>query len=339
MTALAQYAKLETIGLWKPPHDAQRREVAVSFGEATLVIRDMANRPLGHWSLPAVERLNPGEMPALFAPDPMGSETLEIEDDLMIDAIEKVRRSIAKTRPRPGRLRGLGTTLTIAAILGVAFFWVPGAMRHQALSVIPESKREEIGVSLLGHMQRLTGSACRNPLGVQALGQLKTRVLGAASTTQLVVVPSTIQGALPIPGGIILINRDLIEQNEDPAIVAGYILAASEVRQSADPIDALLRDAGLRMTFQLLTTGDLSSDTLAHYAELLVKTTMPPVGTDKLLAAFEKAQVTAAPFAYAIDPSGETTLDLIEADPVDPIAAPQILSDGDWVALQGICGA
>ena len=56
-TALTEYARLESGGLWKAGPDAQRREVVVSFGEATLVLSDTAGRPLTHWSLPAVERL------------------------------------------------------------------------------------------------------------------------------------------------------------------------------------------------------------------------------------------------------------------------------------------
>ena len=101
MTALSQYERLESTGLWRAAPGEQRREVTVSFGDATLVIADGAGRPLTHWSLAAVERINPGTRPALFAPDADQSETLEIDDDLLIDAMEKVRKTIARRRPRP----------------------------------------------------------------------------------------------------------------------------------------------------------------------------------------------------------------------------------------------
>ena len=54
----------------------------------------------------------------------------------------------------------------------------------------------------------------------------------------------------------------------------------------------------------------------------------------------ETAEVSSAPYAYALDLTGETTLPLIEADPYAGSATGrQVLRDGDWVRLQGICGA
>ena len=50
MTALKEYARLESGGLWRADADAQRRDVIVSFGDATLVISDSAERALAHWS-------------------------------------------------------------------------------------------------------------------------------------------------------------------------------------------------------------------------------------------------------------------------------------------------
>ena len=105
MTALNEYQRLESTGIWRASPDEQRRDVMVSVGDASLVIYDSAGRPLGHWSLPAVIRLNVGTRPALFAPGPDAPEELEINEDEMIDAIEKVRKTIEKRRPRQGRLR------------------------------------------------------------------------------------------------------------------------------------------------------------------------------------------------------------------------------------------
>ena len=89
MTALDRYVRLESDALWREAPDAQRRDVVISFGNATLVIADQAARPLAHWSLTALNRLNPGERPAVYAPDAEESELLEISDATMIDAIEE----------------------------------------------------------------------------------------------------------------------------------------------------------------------------------------------------------------------------------------------------------
>ena len=81
MTALKEYQRLEATGLWRETVEAQRREVVVSIGDATLVISDLQDRPLTHWSLAAIERHNPGENPAIFNPDGDPHETLELGAD------------------------------------------------------------------------------------------------------------------------------------------------------------------------------------------------------------------------------------------------------------------
>lgn len=139
MTALKKYQKLECTGLWRSAPDAQRREVVVNFGEASLTMSDPATElALSHWSLPAVERLNPGEQPALYAPGEDSDETLEIEDGDMIAALGTVREALGSTRPRPGRLRGsvLGGLAVVLLCLGI--FWLPGALvDHTAAWCLP----------------------------------------------------------------------------------------------------------------------------------------------------------------------------------------------------------
>lgn len=43
------------------------------------------------------------------------------------------------------------------------------------------------------------------------------------------------------------------------------------------------------------------------------------------------------PYARALDPSGETVLALIEADPFAKEAPRPLMPDGDWISLQAIC--
>lgn len=338
MTALTQFARLESGGLWRSATDAQRREVTVAFGDATLVISDSAGRPLTHWSLPAVQRLNMGERPALFSPDADAAETLEISDDLMIDAMEKVRKTVKRRRSKPGRLRGVALLSVLAGIVGLAVFWLPPALIREAQTVVPPVKRAEIGAALLGHIQRVTGQTCRSPLGMQALAKLHTRALGVDAGGQAFVVPSGPETSVYLPGGLIVMNRDLIEDTEDPSAVAGHIIAAAAQLRQQDPLAALLQEAGIRTTFTLLTTGDIDPDALRTYAESLFAN--PPDRPDDatLLAMFEDAQIPSTPFAYAVDVTGETTLGLIEADPVQGAQSPSLLSDSEWISLQGICG-
>ena len=105
MTALKEYDRLECTGLWRSEPADQRREVAVSFGEATLVLTDMQNRALAHWSLAAIDLQKYTSDTAILRPGSDSAESLEISDRVMLEALAKVHKAIARNRPHPGRLR------------------------------------------------------------------------------------------------------------------------------------------------------------------------------------------------------------------------------------------
>lgn len=99
MTALTKYDRLEATGLWRPDPEGQRREVIVSIGNATLIVTDMNDQAITHWSLAAVERANAGSTPAIYHPDGDAGETLELRqhESEMIDAIESAHRNLENT--------------------------------------------------------------------------------------------------------------------------------------------------------------------------------------------------------------------------------------------------
>jgi hypothetical protein len=120
--------------------------------------------------------------------------------------------------------------------------------------------------------------------------------------------------------------------------VAGYILAESARAAARDPMLRLLEFAGIAGALRLLTTGHLSDATLSDYAQHVLTSDGAEIDTPDLLARFAATGVPSTPYAYAIDISGEATLSLIEADPSAGGGARVLLSDDQWVALQGICG-
>ncbi|EPX79513.1 hypothetical protein [Salipiger mucosus] len=340
MTALKEYQRLEASGLWRPDPQAQRREVIVSLGDATLTISEFSGRALAHWSLAAIVRANKGELPALFHPDGDPGETLELPADetTMIAAIDRLLRAIERRRPRPGKLRILLVAAFAVVIAGAAIFWMPGALLRHTERVVPEVKRAEIGRALLDDITRVAGQPCMTPEARTPLRRLSQRILGEARRDALVVLPGGVQETAHLPGGLVLVNRDLIEDHEDPDIAAGYILAEAVRARSTEPLADLLEYAGLWASLQLLTTGELPEATLQSYAEQLLTGTPETVPNDRLLRAFAAADLRSSPYAYARDMTGETTLSLIEADPRAAQGSATVLSDADWLRLQGICG-
>lgn len=336
MTALREFQRLEAAALWRASPDAQRRDVIVSVGDATLTITDMSDRPLAHWSLAAVERANPGQFPALFHPDGDPGETLEIAQDetTMLDAIDRVRAAIDRRRAHPGRLRA-ATLVGVTALLALLIFaWLPGALQNHAVKVVPDIKRKAIGQALLGRIERVTGQACISAETGPILEKLALRT----GIRRLVIFRSGLASSLHLPGGIVLLNRTYVEDHEDPAVAAGAILAERARAQIEDPLAELLSSGGTWASFRLLTTGQLKRETLDHYVETVLAAPRPDLPDERLLAEFGRAAISSTPFAYAMDITGENTLGLIEADPMAGRVVEPVLSDADWVRLQNICG-
>jgi hypothetical protein len=342
MTALRKYQRLESLGLWRDGAAAQKREVVVGFREATLILADpRTETPLSHWSLPAIIRLNPGEMPALYGPGAEPFESLELEDSEMIAALETVSGAVARSRPRKGRLRGwlmAGTAATFA-LLGV--FWLPAALIERTAEMLPISKRAQIGQLALRDLTRLTGLPCASSAGNHALERIAERIFGPGAP-QLLVMREGLPRAAHLPGNVILLGRPLIENSPGPETAAGFALVEDMRAKAEDPVIPILRHAGLRATLNLLTTGELPPDSVAGYGEVLLGNASGPspadFDTESLLKRFGDAGLASSPYAYSLDPSGESTLSLIEADPLrDKPAARGILPDDAWVGLQEIC--
>ena len=335
MTALSKYDRLEATGLWRSAQDAQRREVIVSIGDATLVISDLNDRAVTHWSLAAVERAPDAEGRAVFHPDGDPGETLEFAPDEaeMVSAIDKLRQAVARARPHPGRLRWLGAAVSVSAVAALAVLWLPGALVDHAMRVVPPVKQAEIGEALLARIERVSGPPCRTAEARSALAALAGRT-GAA---RVVILPGGVREALSLPGGTVLLNRTLVEDFEEPDVAAGYVLVEQVRSAGTAPLRSLLQHAGTRATATLLTTGKVPPHALDAFTEAQLASPAPFLPAEAILPAFDAAEVRSTPYARARDISGEETLPLIEADPMSGRAPEPIMKDGDWLQLQAIC--
>ena len=331
---LAKYQRLESEGVWRADEDAQRRDIIVSIGEATLTLTDLNEVALTHWSLPAIRRQNPGTRPAIYAPGDDTPETLEIADDQMIDAVEKVLRAVRKQGRHPGRLRTLIYGGISVAILGLAIFWLPGALSRYASNIIPEETRNSIGNRIASDIERLTGAHCEEPVARAALDRL-TRRLFPTAPPQVFILPSALETTQHLPGGSILVSHKLVEDFETVDVLAGFLLAENLRRNAYDPFERLLRDAGPVAAFGLLTTGDLSEEDLRAHAEGLIVAAPAEVNQASLVAQFIETEIKPDAYVKAISPSEETT-QAFEVASAQISTAP-LLTDSEWIALQQIC--
>ncbi len=336
VTALNAYIRLESTGLWRAAPGVQRRDVYVFLGDASLVVADKTETALSHWSLPAIERQNPGQMPALFAPGSDAGETLEIDDADMIAAIEQVQTAIHAHDPKPGRLRLWAGLMMSAAFIGLAIFWLPSAVITHAERVVPTPKRAELGTRVLGFVEQLAGEACTDRAGQAELRRLARR-LSPQAPPRLVVLDTWPGGSGHLPGGIILLDRVLIDAHDTPDVLAGHVVVEQTRMAQTTPLSDLLRDAGVFNTLRFLATGEIPDDALQHHAEQLISS--PPLQPDSatLLASFEAARIQTRPYAETLSGQDALKTELIARDPYVAGAAPMILTDNAWVTLQSIC--
>ncbi|MES2432514.1 MAG: hypothetical protein V4586_01640 [Pseudomonadota bacterium] len=338
MTALRKYLRLESPGLWRETPSAQLREVVVGLREATIVLSDpKTEMALAQWSLPALTRLNPGKTPALYSPGEDDPETLEVDDRDMMAALDTVRSALERRRPKPGRLRGVLLAGFGAVIGSLAVFWLPGKLIDYTAAMLPATTRSDLGKLALQDLTKLTGSPCTSKAGTTASVALGLRI-NPTHPPHVLVVRDALQAPLALPGDLLILPEKLL-QSSTPDAIAGYILATSGQAALQDPMQPLLEKAGLLATIRLLASGAIAADALTGYGQSLLTPPAITLADETLLAAFTAAKITAQPYAYALDKSGETTLPLIEADPFPNGSEPEVLSAAHWQDLQAICKA
>lgn len=338
MTALTEFQRLEAQGAWRETPESHLREVIVSVGEATLTLMDPAtDRPLAHWSLPAVTRLNPNTVPAIYTPSTtLPDETVEIDDPLMIEGIARVQRAIASHRAAPGRLRGVIMGAGIVAMLAGLVFWLPDALIRHAADIAPPAQARAIGLSVLSDLEQSTGAICTRNSGQQVLDWIAPQLIEQDALIQ--VLPGPLNGARRLPGDLYVLGNDLLAASPGPEAPAGHLIAASlAVEDKTATLDAL-RHAGLFNALRLMTLGTLSSDAMQGYGQSMLTQPLPRPDLSLLPAAFAQQGLSTEPYARSLDPTGAAVLPLIEADPIRQGTPPaRLLTDEQWLALQQIC--
>ena len=338
MTALTEFERLEAQGSWRETPEARLREVIVSVGDATLTLSDpKSERPLSHWSLPAVTRLNPGKLPAIYSPHADGpDETLEVDDPLMIEAIDRVQRAVLARQAHPGRLRGGLTLLTALAMAAAAVVWLPDALTRHAANIAPPAQAVAVGKAVLADISRSTGAICERQSGQAVLDWIAPKLI--AEDAKIRVVPSPVNGARRLPGNLYVLGNDVLLTARGPEAAAGHLIAAEMAISDRELLLNALEYAGTRAVLQLLTLGTLPEKAMQGYGETLLQQPAPPPDRDRLLKAFREKQIPSTPYARNLDPTGASVLDLIKEDPFrNSPPSKSLLTDPQWLALQQIC--
>jgi hypothetical protein len=344
MTALDKYRKLEGPGLWAASEQDQRREVVVGFGDATLIISDSRSMVvLSHWSLPAVERINPGKRPALYRPEGGGGEVLELDDDWLIDALKVVQGALKPPRGIVARMRR--PILAALGVLGViaTSIMLPPALRDHTAAVVPMAKRVELGEAVRLELMQHGARTCNSIYGAPALASLQRRLF--QTPAQLVVMrglPQDTPRIQHVLGRIFILDARLLEEATSAEALGGALLLAAQRAAQDDPLRPLLRYAGILATFRLLTSAELPASAIAGYGRALLRAPLPVPEIEPLLERFARAELSTRPLVdnpFALDPSLPQIADgLRNADPLqgEP-PTPALLTDGQWVSLLNIC--
>ncbi len=180
----------------------------------------------------------------------------------------------------------------------------------------PEAKRSEIGARLLGHVQRETGATCRVAVGTLALGEL-----GGAVVRRGEPCADRCRARRTSPGAgtarrIIVLDRGMIEQASEPAVVAGHVLAAIAERTSPDALAPVIEGAGFVATLRLLTTGDVPAGALEAHAAAIVARNPCCRRSRRRWRSLVGPACPSHPWADAVDPDGAVSAPLRAADPL-----------------------
>ncbi|MEZ5751430.1 MAG: hypothetical protein R3D60_05475 [Paracoccaceae bacterium] len=339
MTALERYTRLEGLALWRPSPGEQRRDVIVSLGDASLMIHDSRSEAiLGHWSLPAVRRVNKGRSPAVYSPDGAeDGEMIETEDAVLIEALETIQSALTPKPPMRWLRYALLGTAAVAVVASVAI--LPDILVRQTATMVPPAMRGQIAREVLDGMalSPTNERICAEPNARQAMATLRNRVLGPEWR---VVVVDGFEGftATALPGRMIVLSAALVESIPSAEGLAGWMLAQSLVHDQHDPLLDVLDYAGTGATLALLTTGALPSGTLDHYAALHFQGAPrepDPTGIADALAA---RGIVAVDYASSLPENANAIIEILNRAAV-PDRPTRLLSDGEWLTIQGICGA
>jgi Zn-dependent protease with chaperone function len=280
LTALDRYAKLEAIARYLDGVSPAAREVVLSFGERSLVIMGLDDRPIAHWPLASLRALDPpAQGPLQLVPDASSAERVLLEDREMRAAITEVCPRLhmppapARRKGRRG-LRAAGTLILLALALMALR---PPALPDSLADMVPPEREAALGEAVAARLPALLGAAaapglCSAEEGSAALRALTARIAPATGPThplRVSVLDHPGVDALALPGGRVVILRGLLDAARSPDEVAAVLAHAAGHMLGREPLRAALDRAGAG-ALTVLLFGDLARSSVPSAAATTV---------------------------------------------------------------------
>ena len=371
MTALARYERLEAAGRYFDGETARPREVIVKFGDASLIVSNMEDLPITHWSLAGVRDISHDGGGLALTPDRDSDERLIVTDPEMVEAIREVCPDLRR-RPPPPRNRwrriAIWSALALGSVYAIAFHIVP-SLADQMAALIPPEAEIAMGEEMVDQFAALIAEDgpprfCESPAGTRALAAMTARLetrAGSHVPLTVRVLDHSMVNAFALPGGQIVLFRGLLEKADDPEEVAGVLGHEIGHVVARDPTRLTLRSAGtagllgillgdftgttvtVGLTEAILRSGyqreaEAQADVFA--ADLLGEEGLPtaPLANffDKLHAAHGETSGLLTHLSTHPDLRGRAAKTR-DADAIGNAPFEPVLNDQDWVALRNIC--
>ncbi|MGF1503269.1 MAG: M48 family metallopeptidase [Paracoccaceae bacterium] len=352
---------------------ARPREVTVRFGERSLVIIGRNGDAEAHWPLATLRALgDSGDAAAQLTPDRDSDERLVIRDAQMLRAIERLCPNL-RHRPIDRRKAGRAAFWSVAAmgsVLALVFVIIP-ALAGQLAPLIPAERERQLGNIILDDLREFSPlfpgdkpAFCRSEKGIVALNRMTERLIASVEMPYPPAVSVLDVGrvnAFALPGGQVVILRGLIDRAGSPEEVAGVLAHEFGHVIHRDPMVGVLKAMGSAGILGLMV-GDVFGATIvvaatealanANYSrdverradetayQILLDAGLP---TAPFAGFFRRLQERYGDGAGVLNYlSSHPALSgraerASQADEIGDGPYTPVLTDREWVALQGIC--
>jgi Zn-dependent protease with chaperone function len=342
---------------------SRRHAVTLAFDDQLAIRED--GRPLAAWPYADIRRADAptGTLRATCLTAPALAR-LEIRDAAL--AADLVGRCANLDVGLPGR-RGVAAIVawSLAAAVSIVLvivFGVPLAA-DRLTPLVPQALERRLGDVADGQVRTIFGSTvCSRPAGQAAFDKLVDAVRGAAGLDAAVeshVLATPVPNAFALPGGRVYLFAGLLDKAHDADEIAGVLAHELGHVRHRDGTRNLIYNGGTSFLIGLLF-GDVTGSSAVIFASRSVveasysreaETSADTFAID-IMHALGRSPKPAAELMFRItgkEGGGLTTI--LASHPLTedrlarmtkedrPESGPPLLTDKEWQALKGICGA